>query len=66
MAGGVDDDMPLQVGESAIAGLAGFLCSASQDEPRAQTGLNENLRILLIGSEGVTDRACFEQLMAAA
>ncbi len=58
------DDQPLEAGESAIAGLAGMICAATQPALRAKIGLDENSEILLIGSEGVTDRSLFERLMA--
>lgn len=59
-------DPGLEVGESAIAGLAGFICSASQQNLRSKTGLTENSRVLLIGTEGVTDGSLFNQLTGAA
>ncbi len=64
MARPLEGDQPLEAGESAIAGLAGFICAATQADLRAKIGLDENSRVLLIGSEGVTDRSLFNQLMA--
>lgn len=64
MARPLDGDQPLEAGESAIAGLAGFICAALQGDLRAQIGLDETSRVLLIGSEGVTDKSLFNQLMA--
>lgn len=57
-------DQALEAGESAIAGLAGMICAATKPELRAKLGLDETSEVLLIGSEGVTDRSLFEQLMA--
>ncbi|MCP5083380.1 MAG: diaminopropionate ammonia-lyase [Alphaproteobacteria bacterium] len=65
MARPLEGDQPLDTGESAIAGLAGFICAAMQEELRKKIGLDENSRVLLIGSEGVTDRSLFDKLMAA-
>lgn len=64
MARPFDGDQSLETGESAIAGLAGFICAATQPELRAKIGLDESSRVLLIGSEGVTDRSLFNKLMA--
>ncbi|NNF77737.1 MAG: diaminopropionate ammonia-lyase [Rhizobiales bacterium] len=64
MARPFEGDQPLEAGESAIAGLAGFICAATQRQLREKIGLDENSRVLLIGSEGVTDRSLFNQLMA--
>ena len=66
MAKPVDGDPALEVGESAIAGLAGLIAAARQSALRAKVGLDETSRVLLIGSEGVTDRASFNEMMAAA
>ncbi len=64
MARPLEGDQPLEAGESAIAGLAGFICAATQSELRSKIGLDEDSRVLLIGSEGVTDRSLFNKLMA--
>ncbi|MEM8646064.1 MAG: diaminopropionate ammonia-lyase [Pseudomonadota bacterium] len=59
-------DQPLEAGESGIAGLAGFICAALQDDVRHKIGLNGTSHVLLIGSEGVTDQSLFDRLMAEA
>lgn len=42
-------------GESGVAGLAGFRTAAADPALRAALGLDENSRVLLIGTEGATD-----------
>ena len=66
MARPVAGDPALEVGESAIAGLAGLIGAASQEALRSALRLDRESRVLLIGSEGVTDRGQFAQLMEAA
>ncbi|MGE4594923.1 MAG: diaminopropionate ammonia-lyase, partial [Gammaproteobacteria bacterium] len=51
------NDAVIEAGESAVAGLAALICAAKQSDVREQLGLNESSRVLLFGSEGVTDRA---------
>ena len=66
MARPFDGDQALEAGESGIAGLAGFICAALQEDVRARIGLSETSHVLLIGSEGVTDQSLFDRLMAEA
>lgn len=56
-------DKPIEAGESAIAGLAAVI-AARQDAALSQNlELDEQSRVLLIGSEGVTDAAIFKMIM---
>lgn len=57
-------DPAVEAGESGIAGLAGFIGAAVQDDLRRACGLDGDSRVLLIGSEGVTDRAVYERVLA--
>jgi len=57
-------DPALEAGESAVAGLAGLIAAASQAGPRDRLGLGPGARVLLIGSEGVTDPGIFDWIMA--
>ena len=57
------DDPIIEAGESAVAGLAVLICAAKQLDLKAKLGLDENSRVLLIGSEGVTDREIFNTIM---
>jgi len=46
-----------------VAGLAVLICAAKQPVLRAKLGLKNNSRVLLIGTEGVTDREIFNKIM---
>lgn len=65
MAKPIAGDPPLEAGESAIAGLAAFVGAAMQSELRLKLGLDVDSRIVLFGTEGVTDRAFYDKLIAA-
>lgn len=54
----------IEAGESGVAGLCGLICAAVQDPLRAHLGLTSESRIVLMGSEGVTDPHVFAELMA--
>ena len=56
------DDVAIVAGESAVAGLAGFLSATSQPALRSSLGLDADSRILVIGTEGATDPALYESL----
>ena len=51
-------------GESAVAGLAGLLLAAREPFARTALGLSEESRVLLFGTEGATDPALYERLVA--
>ena len=53
----------MKAGESAVAGLAVLFCCTKQQELRMKLGLDETFRVLLIGSEGVTDTETFNQII---
>lgn len=50
-------------GESAVAGLAGLLGAAARPDLARRLGLDENARVLLIGSEGDTDPALYRKIV---
>ena len=56
-------DPKIEAGESAVCGLAGLICAASRPSLRDALKLEAGSRILLIGSEGVTDPAIFARIM---
>ncbi|SEQ82950.1 diaminopropionate ammonia-lyase [Thalassovita taeanensis] len=56
-------DPAIEAGESGVAGLAGLIAAARQAPLRAALGLKPTSRVLLIGSEGVTDPDIFAALM---
>ena len=56
-------DTALEAGESAVAGLAALIMARTDDNLSAQLGLDGESRVLLIGSEGVTDPDIFQMIM---
>lgn len=56
-------DTALEAGESAVAGLAALIMARADDDVSALLGLDGESRVLLIGSEGVTDPAIFQMIM---
>jgi len=57
------NDPVIKAGESAVAGLAVLLCASKQPGLREKLGLDKNSRVLLIGTEGVTDTEIFSRIM---
>lgn len=64
LAMGTTGDPALDAGESAVAGLAALIAIAQAPELLNNMGFNDASRVLLIGSEGVTDPHVFAQIMA--
>lgn len=56
-------DTALEAGESAVAGLAALIAARRDADLSAALGLDMGSRVLLIGSEGVTDPAIFQMIM---
>jgi diaminopropionate ammonia-lyase len=59
-------DPAIEAGESAVAGLAALIAARFSDALWETLGLNTASRILLIGSEGVTDETIFAAIMKGA
>ncbi|WP_323778150.1 diaminopropionate ammonia-lyase [Leisingera sp.] len=57
-------DPAVEAGESAVAGLAALIAACQSAGMKNTLGLDENARVLLIGSEGVTDPAIYAAIMA--
>ena len=57
------NDPVIKAGESAVAGLAVLVCASKQPRLREKLGLDMNSRVLLIGTEGVTDTEIFDQII---
>jgi len=57
----VDDD-PIVAGESAVAGLAGFIAATQCDKLKKTLDIQADSRILVIGTEGATDPVLYESL----
>ncbi|MVO15963.1 diaminopropionate ammonia-lyase [Rhodobacteraceae bacterium CY05] len=58
-------DPAIEAGESAVAGLAALIAACQSTQLSASLGLDKTSRVLLIGSEGVTDPAIFAEIMEA-
>ncbi len=56
-------DLVVEAGESAVAGLAALIASRQNTGLSARLGLTADSRVLLIGSEGVTDPDIFDAIM---
>lgn len=56
-------DPVIEAGESAVAGLAALIAIRQDEALSAALNLGENARVLLIGSEGVTDTAIFARII---
>ncbi|MGB7322726.1 MAG: diaminopropionate ammonia-lyase [Albidovulum sp.] len=56
-------DSAVEAGESAIAGLAALIAARQDKGLSTKLGLDAGSRVLLIGSEGVTDPAIFKMIM---
>lgn len=66
LANGTYGDTVIEAGESAVAGLAALIAARHSDTLWGALGLGSTSRILLIGSEGVTDAAIFAAIMEGA
>jgi diaminopropionate ammonia-lyase len=59
------NDPAVEAGESGVAGLAALINAAGSDELRERLELDARSRVLLIGSEGVTDPEIFAGIMSS-
>ncbi len=62
----LEGDPVIEAGESAVAGLAALIALCEDAELSAKLGIDGSSRVLLIGSEGVTDPEIFERIMQGA
>ena len=53
----------LAIGESGVAGLAGFLMAGFDPSAREMLGLDGASRVLVFGTEGATDPALFASIV---
>lgn len=60
---GLYGDASIKAGESAIAGLAGLICGALNSKLRDEMKLNPGSRVLIVGSEGITDPSVYQSIM---
>ncbi len=63
LAAGTGIDPPIAAGESAVAGLAGFLVAAGDHEARPALGLSKDSVVLVFGTEGDTDPELYRQIV---
>lgn len=56
-------DLPIVAGESAVAGLASLIAVCGDDDARSKLQLDQNSRVLLIGSEGATDPEMYQSIV---
>lgn len=56
-------DEPVVAGESAVAGLAGFLQASMHEDLRRSLSIDEKSIVLFFGSEGATDPMLYEQIV---
>ena len=59
-------DAPVVAGESAVAGLAATLAACRQEALKSALGLDADSRVLVIGTEGATDPAIYQDLVGLA
>lgn len=59
----LEGDTAIEAGESAVAGLAALIAARTDENLSRNLGLDENSRVLLIGSEGITDPEIFKMIM---
>ena len=53
----------IEAGESATAGLAGLILTSNTPPLRQKLKINKDSQILIIGSEGVTDRDIYNKIV---
>jgi len=63
LASGAYGDSKIVAGESAVAGLAALIAACQSGEMTQKLGLDNQSRILLIGTEGATDPERYQSLL---
>ena len=63
LAAGVDGEPRLVSGESGCAAVAGLVAAALDSGLREAIGLDDDARVIAIGSEGATDPETFERVV---
>lgn len=63
LANGQSGDCRIEAGESAVAGLIGLICGATSPSLRDEMKLDSESRVMIIGSEGVTDPNLFQSIL---
>jgi diaminopropionate ammonia-lyase len=57
-------DAPVEIGDSGVAGIAGFMAANADPVSRARLGIDADSRILVIATEGAVDRASYQRLIS--
>jgi len=63
LAAGSRNDIPVEAGESAVAGLAGLISVAASPGLATEVGIDPQSRILLISTEGATAPGVYAELV---
>jgi diaminopropionate ammonia-lyase len=63
LADGTFGDEKITAGESAVPGLAALIGSVKSRSLKAALNLDEHSKILILGTEGATDPALYDELM---
>lgn len=63
LATGFNNDPKIEAGESAVAGLAALITAQDDQDISEKLNLNENSKILILGTEGATDAELYKQLI---
>ena len=66
LAQGHGGDAPIAAGESAVAGLIGAICGSLRPDLRNALKLDLGSRVMIIGSEGVTDPRVYQSIIEGA
>jgi diaminopropionate ammonia-lyase len=53
----------IMIGESGVAGLAAFLLVAADQTARTELGLTTESRVLMFGTEGITDQQTYSAIL---
>ena len=62
-AAGGGGDSPVVIGETGIAGWAGFLAATCDENLSQQLGLDDNSRVVIIATEGATDPEVYRNIV---
>ena len=63
LAEGLGGDAPVVAGESGVAALAGLLSARADGGAAKALGLDDDSRVLVIGSEGATDPVLYQRIV---
>jgi diaminopropionate ammonia-lyase len=64
LAQGYKADQKVEAGESAVPGLSAVILAAQDSQYRTKLGLNNQSKVLVIGTEGATDPELYQQLIS--